>query len=72
MSSEPNNHTDGWRKIEELFHAAVELPPEQRGSFLNEDRRGVIDNMAKHIGELGLRTNSPTPFSLAILSIGSL
>jgi serine/threonine protein kinase len=29
-----NMHPERWRLIEELFHAAVELPPNERGDFL--------------------------------------
>src|SRR5581483_2116095 len=35
----PATHAD-WRRVEQLFHSALERPPEARGAFLEDACRG--------------------------------
>ena len=36
MTSDPQNDAEHWRQLEELFHVALEQPPEERQAFLDQ------------------------------------
>ncbi len=42
-----NMHPERWRVIDELFHAAFELPPNERGAFLEAGCRGDVSLRAE-------------------------
>ena len=48
---------DRWRQIEELYHAAVGLPPEERAAFL-EDATGGDSGLRREAESLLARHNS--------------
>ena len=42
-----NMHSERWRRIEELFHAAADLPPNERGDFLEGACEGDVSLRAE-------------------------
>jgi hypothetical protein len=42
-----NMHPERWRLIDELFHSAVELPPNKRGDFLEGACEGDVSLRAE-------------------------
>jgi serine/threonine protein kinase/Flp pilus assembly protein TadD len=48
---------DRWPRIEELYHAALELPPEQRAAFL-EDASGGDSDLLREVESLLIQHNS--------------
>jgi hypothetical protein len=42
---------DRWRRVEELYHAAMELSPEQRAGFLG-DRAGGDSGLRREVESL--------------------
>jgi serine/threonine protein kinase/tetratricopeptide (TPR) repeat protein len=52
---------DRWSRIEELYHAALELPPEQRGAFL-EDASGGDSDLCREVESLLAQHDSKDSF----------
>jgi eukaryotic-like serine/threonine-protein kinase len=54
-------NADLWRRAEELFHAALELPPEERSAFLDAACCGDAD-LRRQVGELVSRDEQAGSF----------
>jgi eukaryotic-like serine/threonine-protein kinase len=52
-------HTERWKRIEEVYHAAMEVAPQQRGVFIAEACKGDED-LRKEIEALLAGDGSPT------------
>ena len=57
-----------WRKIEEVFHQAIELPGDARSDYVNkacqklpEIKAEVISLLEQHVDESGFLEKSPVP-----------